>query len=192
MTGLPAHCFQCGAIFVSSLIQVSNARQITFESIIVQCPRCGQGAHGIDGTFDFVGNSIAVHPGTPARTLEILAVLQSALREAQAGSPVEQVVDRIAAASPALAKEIRKRPLASSGLILLLLTLLASCSTEAKLDWNLLIDQVRVYVTGADPYPSLGQTDVPPKMTRQQRRHQERQFEKQQRREQSSTKRKSK
>jgi hypothetical protein len=170
MAGLPAHCLNCGAIFVTSTIQASNALGITFSNITVPCSNCGGPAKTVDGTFDFVGNAMRVHPGAPQRTIEILKVLQSALREAEGGASDEKVIDTIARASPVLASAIqRKTKQGGFILITLLLALLASCSTEATLDWNQLVDQLKVYATGGDPYPGLGRSEGSEKKLKQRR-----------------------
>ncbi|WP_143279127.1 hypothetical protein [Bradyrhizobium sp. C9] len=143
----------------------------------------------IDGTFDFVSNAIRVK-SAPARTLAILSVLQSALRDAEQGKPDAEVLSRIETASPELAGAIQKKVSASAKPILasLLFALLAGCSMNTTLDWNKLIDQVHVYATGADPYPqtsrpaeSQSRPEEKPKMSRQQQRHKERQAKKQRR-----------
>src|SRR4051812_4973923 len=104
MAGLPAHCANCGLVFESAFLNVTNSESVTFQNIAVSCPRCGGMAKAIDGTFDFVGNTIKVHPGAPPRTVAILKVLQTALREAEAGAE-DKAVKTIAEKSPALAKE---------------------------------------------------------------------------------------
>lgn len=174
MTGIPAHCTKCGAVFVSPQLNFPNARGITIIDVGVSCPNCGGMADAIEGTFDFVGNFIKVYPGTPRRTIAILSVLQKALRESQEGAVDTAVIDTIAKASPALAKEISKKLSSHKGLILsgLLMALLAGCSQS--INWNQMVDQVRVYSTGAEPYPNLGkQADAPKAENREQRRKQE-------------------
>jgi hypothetical protein len=191
MTGLPSHCPKCGIVFLSDAFSLVNVTDAMFRNIRVGCPNpgCGGIANGLDGTFDFVGNAINVKHATP-RTLAILAVLQSALREAQQGKPEAEVISEIEKASPELAHAIQKKVSTSGKPLLagLLLTLLAGCSMDTRLDWNRLVDQVHVYSTGANPYPGLEQAEASqsesgekPKPSRQQRRYKERQAKKQQR-----------
>lgn len=157
MPGLPTHCAKCGLVFISRQFGASDSINVTFRGIRETCPNCGAIAHGVDGTFDFVGNAIKVHPGAPPRTIEILSTLQEALRDLQAGKADDIVLENIAKASPELARAIKREQLPiRQGFFLLILTLLANCSTNANLNWNQLIDQVRVYSTGAEPYPRLG------------------------------------
>jgi ribosome-associated translation inhibitor RaiA len=186
MTGLPSHCPKCGLIFESNVFgELSNASNITFKNIGTSCPRCGGIAQAIDGTFDFVGNAIKVK-SAPPRTLAILSVLQKALEEAQQGKPEGEVLSKIEQASPELASAIQAT-IAKSGkpiLVVLLLSLLATCSTNTTLNWNQLVDQVHVYATGSDPYPTgsiQAEPEAKPKISRQQRRYKERQTKKRQR-----------
>jgi hypothetical protein len=155
-------------------------------SAVSQCPNCGRQAAGLDGTYDFVGNAITVLKA-PQRTLEILKALQDALRAARAGEPEDKVLAHIAKAAPSLAIAIRQetRKGGRGLLTLLILLLLAHCSSEATLDVNQLVDQVHVYMTGAEPYPGIErkETASPSERkagpNRQQRRKQEHQSKKQ-------------
>ncbi len=185
MAGLPCHCPYCGLVFVSDFMSFNNSSNITFHRVGVACPNCGNTAGAIDGTFDFVGNSIRVIDAPP-RTIAILSILQTALSESQQGKPEAEVISKIEKASPELALAIQKKVSASGKPILigLLLTLLAGCSMNTTLDWNQLVDQVHVYATGSDPYPTgaiQSQSEATPKISRQQRRYKERQAKKQQR-----------
>jgi hypothetical protein len=188
MTGLPAHCSHCGLFFISNLFQVENSTDITFKDIGVSCPRCGKMANGIDGTFDFVENAIRVKQAPP-KTLEILKALQDAVASAMAGADENTIVEELQRKSPEFA-ELASLTLQKSGLvslIFLLVYLLTSCSAniDQTLDWNKLVDQAHVYITGSDPYP-LGETrtqgqatdEHPQHMSKQQRRQQERQSKK--------------
>jgi hypothetical protein len=114
------------------------------------------------------------------------------MSSAKAGADPETIITEIERNSPELANAAR---LAVSrggilSLIALLFSLLVSCSSNISqtLDWNEIVDQAHVYMTGADPYPLQGGTrtqgpaiDEPEQqISRQQRRHQERQSKKQQ------------
>jgi hypothetical protein len=187
MARLPAHCSHCGLIFITPF-GGSNSRNMMYRDNAAQCPRCQHIASVVDGTFDFVGNTIRVI-SAPPRTIAILSVLQEALRAANAGKNQEEIVAGLKQHSPEFAKAAET---AIKGgritLAMLLLYLLASCSTnfQQTLDWNKLVDQVRVYMTGATPYPDLGKKETSPSSeqqsepSRQQRRQRERQIKKQQ------------
>jgi hypothetical protein len=168
------------------LINVNSALGITFHNNQVQCPNCRKTAAGIDGTFDFVKNTIAVR-SAPPRTIAILEILQSALHEANHGKPDAEVIAKIEKASPELATAIkakisRARKPALAALLMALLVSSCSMATNATLDWNKLVDQVHVYATGATPYPTTQSSSADnTRVTRQQRRHQERQEKKKQR-----------
>jgi hypothetical protein len=177
---LPAHCANCGTLFLSSYA-LGPSLGTTFRNNFDGCPNCGMMAKTIDGKFDFVDNVLKI-VDAPPRTIEILRILQAALDDAQRGKPAEEVIADIEKKSPvlgsALGAAIRKwGSVALSGI---LLSLAASCSMNTSLDWNQLADQVHVYTTGAEPYPGLGSGDAPKseKISRQQRRHHERQAEK--------------
>jgi hypothetical protein len=182
MAGVPAHCPHCGRVFVSAAFNFGFASTVVLENNRTNCPFCGQTAQIIDGTFNFLGNAILVRDAPP-RTIAILQTLQNALAASQKGEADAKVLDKIKDASPELADQIQKATVASGkplvGLLLLLLAGNCSMATNTSLNWNQLVDQVRVYATGASPYPELGNTVEKPKMNRQQRRSQERQTKKQ-------------
>jgi hypothetical protein len=99
---------------------VSPAFNFGFASTVVlknnrtNCPFCGQTAHLIDGTFDFMGNAVLVRDAPP-QTIAILEILQAALTSAHKGEPNAKVLDKIKGASPELAREIHQAT-ASSGM----------------------------------------------------------------------------
>lgn len=146
----------------------------------------------IDGTFDFVGNTIKVK-SAPPRTIALLTVLQEALQAARAGKAEKEIVSKLEEQSIEFAS-IAQMAIKKGGvlfLITMLVYLLASCSANIQqaLDWNLLIDQARVYLTGGDPYPGLGRKEATQSLperksgpSRQQQRYKERQTKKQQQR----------
>ncbi|WP_141343359.1 hypothetical protein [Bradyrhizobium sp. USDA 3458] len=176
------HCRHCGLVFSPSGFLALGP--IVAHGNVAQCPRCRHVAEGIDGTFDFVGNAIRVLDAPP-RTIELLSALQDALRKAEQAKPVAEVISRVEETSPELARAIQGKVSSRGPLILagLLCSLLASCSVNATLDLNTLIDQVHTYWTGAEPYPDSARSgsEQPPGLNRQQRRHQERHAKKQQR-----------
>lgn len=142
-------------------------------------------AEGIDGTFDFVGNAIRVS-NAPPRTIELLSALQGALRKAEQNKPAAEVISEIEQTSPELASAIQKKVSSTGAHILagLLVTLLAGCSMSTTLDLNVLLDQIHVYATGAEPYAADSvqpRSEETHRTSRQQRRHIERQAKKQQR-----------
>jgi hypothetical protein len=176
---VPAHCSHCGLIFP---VNFGFVQSLTLNNVRVWCPGCKNYAHTVDGTFDFVGNAIRVS-NAPPRTIAILQVLQTALSAAQKGEPDARVLDKIKDASPELAEEIQKVT-ASSGrsLLVVLLLMVGNCSTttNTSLNWNQLVDQVRVYATGGTPYPGLGNSAKEAETSKPQPRSQEPQTKKQQ------------
>lgn len=56
---LPAFCTQCGRV-VSSGISAGNSVNITISGCTATCPYCGGEARTIEGTFNFIGNTIEI------------------------------------------------------------------------------------------------------------------------------------
>src|SRR4051812_9814724 len=98
-TGIPAHCNDCGAFFISPMIGMAAGATVTLSNMGTNCPNCGGSASFLDGTFDFVGNALRISNPSP-RALAILSALQEALRAANAGKPVEEAVAPLQNVSP--------------------------------------------------------------------------------------------
>lgn len=181
---VPARCSSCRLIFPSG-IALSNVINVTFRGNSTTCPRCRSPASIIDGSFDFVGNVLRVH-SAPPETIEVIKILQEALREAQSGKPDDEVLANLEKKSPETARGL-KSLLSKTGTTLAvgLFLILGGCDIQSKLDWNVLVDQVHTYTTGKAPYPIPGaaqaNADTKPKISRQHRRWLERQNKKKQR-----------
>ncbi len=158
MFQLPAVCSTCGTIFPSGMA-VANSRDMTFQGNTAgPCPKCGGMGKVIDGTFDFVGNSVKVKKA-PQTTIDVLNILQNAMELARSGSSQEEVISKISEASPDLGE--KATTIYSRGglpmLILFIFFLLQQCTgnTSGKIDYNILFDQFLVAATDSEPYPSL-------------------------------------
>lgn len=92
-TRLPAHCANCGAVFLSNY-GLGPSRGTTFRGNIAECPNCHHPAHVIDGTFNFIDNAFTALRAPP-RTIEILEVLQEALKQIDRGKSAEEVIAEI-------------------------------------------------------------------------------------------------
>lgn len=162
---------------------------MTIANVGVICPNCSKMARLIDGNYDFVNYAITVRTADP-RDVEILKILQTALRAAMNNDSSGATIAHLAAASPEFAKYAQEAAtkFGIPTLILVLYALLYSCSTQANLNWNELVDQFHVYLTDAAPYPSEERRDAqenmpqrPQALNRHQRRQQEHRAKKQQR-----------
>jgi hypothetical protein len=190
MPSIPAYCEHCGYVFDPGAISVQGTGSVKLIGMTTNCPRCGKAARILDGTFDVVGSNLRV-ANAPETTRKIFEILGLAIRESVSGKADEEIIKQIEKISPELAKAAREFTFKSgSGIIMLLLFLLSFCQNNLKIDvhqeinWNQLVDQANVYVTGHDPYPGLSEPKESGKikpLSRQQRRHLARQANKQQR-----------
>ena len=103
MALVPVFCDHCGTLFATGSFIGGDATGVTFEDCgFGPCPTCGQMGRVLDGTFEFIGDTINVL-SAPEWSLEKLGWLQQRIEAAQRGqaSP-EQVVDEVAAEAPEL------------------------------------------------------------------------------------------
>lgn len=201
MEGVPARCLQCRHTFVSRAFVIEGISNVSLSGNSVNCPRCGGTAKLVEGTFDFVDDTIRAKVATK-ESLDILATLKLALADAQNGNKTtEQIIGDIKQKSPELAESfqtiVNKDKGGLAALAAAILYLITSCTqnTHATLDTNLAIDQLHTYATGAAPYPfeefrhqerahtqsqasDEQRTSTP--ISRQQKRQQERQSKKRQ------------
>ena len=187
MISLPAKCNHCGHLFVPRAIVGLNVTALSVSGSLVACPRCGQPAHLVEGNFDLTAGELRVN-SAPPRTIEILDALHLAYRQVESGADEGEVIATLAKASPEISAAASKASAryGRSGLVCLLLLLLAQCAanTHATLDWNKLIDQAHVYMTGAEPYSQQAEPSAVSRSKTEQRSGQddERQPSRQQRR----------
>lgn len=191
MTGLPASCPRCGHVFESKAFSIQNGRKISFKGVSVVCPRCGGTAKAIEGTFDFIENAIRVRDA-PKASVDIIGLLQLTLKEARAGNTTESIIARLHDADPVFAEQaskiVQKGGLPALTLMLIFLLNTCAANPSTSLDWNRLVDQVYVYITGNQNYQfpehtseQTSKSQQPQEQNRQQRRQQERQTKKQER-----------
>lgn len=96
-----------GHVFESRAIGVTIAQHATFENVAEPCPICGATADVMDGTFDFLADSIRVL-SAPQITIDRLNALQRAIQEV-ADQPTEQIVETIRREEPELAAVVDSR-----------------------------------------------------------------------------------
>ncbi len=198
MFEFPARCTRCGTIFRSGIAADNASNMSMSNNMAGPCPRCGAMGRVIDGVFDVSQGKISVR-AAPPETFAVLKALEAALAAARAGAEAEIIIDDLRKTSPEIAKDaqrdLNKGVLAF--LVAMLLYLITSCSnnTTGKVDWNLLVDQAHVYVTGKEAHPGISKREAPSadnrtesptktaseaKPSRQQRRYLERQTNKRQ------------
>jgi hypothetical protein len=146
MPGLPANCPKCGP-FVSNAIWVENSTNATFKNIGVSCPKCGGRAKGVEGTFDFSGSDISVKSAPPI-THEILSKLKLLAERAKDEVPTNQeLIQNIAAFSPALATALTPISKTKAPWFLLLIVwwiisnIHVNLNLEANIDLNKVVSQ---------------------------------------------------
>jgi hypothetical protein len=202
MFGVPAHCPHCGYTFFSKNTIIGCGVQISFIGSTVTCDRCGNEAQVLDGTFEFLDDGLHVQSAPPA-TIAILRAFQAALKQTQEGMSEDEILRSLKETSPeaALTAEPLIRRLGLGGFVLLVLYMLSNCTnTNANVDVNLLLDQLRHYATSDEPHPAFSRPRLDeraqpdrsgqgaePEPSRQQRRQQERQAKKQQRQSERQT-----
>jgi hypothetical protein len=142
----------------------------------------------LDGTYRFYEN-ISTVESAPKSTLILASILQSLLDLALANKSEDELITNIASLPEEYAG-ITSLALKAGGmptLVTVLIILLSQCSVSLHetINWNVAIDQIRVYLTGAEPYPFPAdhvESQNPPELktepSRQQRRHLERRNEK--------------
>lgn len=140
------YCPNCGAIFPSRHFTFDNSKGMTIRGSQEPCVKCRQTAQLLDGTFDFIDDSITLIKG-PAFTVETLKKFKELAEAAQSGtiSP-----DRLKAEAerldPALIPLTNRA--ASSGkagiaiLAAIAGALLNQCNLNIDVDANKLYDQI--------------------------------------------------
>ncbi|WP_308015736.1 SEC-C metal-binding domain-containing protein [Priestia aryabhattai] len=103
MSQVPAFCTECGLIFPSRQLSISNSRNITIENCTEECISCGSIAKVPDGVYNFIGETIELLSG-PERTVEELNRLAEILRVSKRNnSSYEQVMDEVQREVPQVA-----------------------------------------------------------------------------------------
>jgi hypothetical protein len=112
MPSPPAACARCGAIFPFRGIVVENSTNVTFGSLTVQCPSCGGPARVLDGTYDFVGNTIRLVDGpayTRAQLTALMGLLKKARDERRTAEELEAEIEKAAPGFANVAELIRPK-----------------------------------------------------------------------------------
>jgi hypothetical protein len=56
----PAYCKSCGLLFPVTLIEVGVGGRVALAGNMINCPKCGAGAEILDGTYEHLGDKLAV------------------------------------------------------------------------------------------------------------------------------------
>jgi hypothetical protein len=173
MTGIPAFCPSCGALFPSRAMGMmfggGHVKGVTLRGNVETCPHCGGLANIADGVFDIAGDVITV-VSAPRITMEMLAAFRLAVQKAYTEKkPPETLAKEVEKIDPAFGDVIRKS--GNNYLLVLLLIILAikSCSVSVgiKLDVNRLIEQMQntppaAVISAPEPPATEPQAPMPP------------------------------
>ena len=100
----PGKCRKCGAIFPATAFAASNSLGITFRGCATSCPNCGGLADVLDGTYNFIGDTVELLSG-PESTIEALKKLAQVVKTSvEAGEPPEKTMEKAIEAFPPLRK----------------------------------------------------------------------------------------
>lgn len=90
----------CAAVFPCTAFAISNSRNVRFSGVQTNCPECGGVANVLDGTFDFVGDTIRLLSG-PQATIDVLQQVAQVIRDSlAAGETAEKTFDRVTQVAP--------------------------------------------------------------------------------------------
>lgn len=93
MPSIPAFCNKCGASLNSGIF-IENSTNVTLSNNRVgYCPKCGSQGHTLDGTFDFIDNSIKILSAS-TRTIDELSRLENILNEAIKEKQSQQFISK--------------------------------------------------------------------------------------------------
>lgn len=99
---LPARCARCGFIFETRSAITGNVSGLSLEGNLTRCPRCGDRAEILDGTYNLKDSKAELVSG-PQRTRELFETLQAAIEQSRArGDAPEITLQKIEAQAPGL------------------------------------------------------------------------------------------
>jgi len=103
MAKVPVICNSCKAFFVTESIVGGNATNITFENCTFgPCPHCGGDGHILDGTYEFIGNTIKIL-SAPQNTIFELQRLAKILQDARdRNATAQEIKDQVTQELPKL------------------------------------------------------------------------------------------
>src|SRR5690242_1992722 len=94
-----ADCRSCQMLFMSRAFAASNCRNMSYFGCIESCPRCGGPAFVLDGTYDFVEDTVRLVSG-PGFTIEKVKLFQQLTQQAARNEiPESKYEEAIAAIS---------------------------------------------------------------------------------------------
>jgi hypothetical protein len=99
MPNPPARCRRCGLLYPARQYGGEGSINIRFVGCTEECPRCGGTAEVLDGTYDFVGDTVRLIAG-PAATIEtfrtIAAVLEGYKSGRKSAIETKQEIEQVA------------------------------------------------------------------------------------------------
>jgi uncharacterized protein YecA (UPF0149 family) len=135
MPAVPAICDTCGSIFPSGIF-VENSLSITFRDCHAgPCPKCGQVGHLVEGTFNFVGETIEVVRASFKTQSELIRLKKFIQKIKQEAPKVEEAIREIQDNYPQLSKPISLLPKTTSELYAFL-GLLIALLTYIQIQWR--------------------------------------------------------
>jgi hypothetical protein len=140
------HCPDCNAVFPLSILKFDNVSGHAFQGIKTPCVNCGGVADLLDGTFNFVGDTVVLVEG-PAFTVEIFRRFASLVEQANAGEitpeDLETEATKLGAEYGQLATKARKGGKRGIALLAVVaMAVLGRCNLNLDVDLNELYDQV--------------------------------------------------
>lgn len=163
---IPAKCRNpaCGAIVPFPMMV--RAANVHLSGNTTRCTQCGSIADVVDGHFGADAETLVIKQA-PQRTIDIFAELQRIADKAKAEKlDTAEILAEVAEVSPELADNLRKRGLTSTILVLLLITLVNSCSINVNLDLNKAIEQGLQAIYGSVSAPIAAPPAPQPRETK--------------------------
>lgn len=168
-----AYCRTCGVVFESTMIGARGL--LTLENMATMCPK-GHWAQFLDGTFDFIDDTVRLVSG-PTFTREVFEKVLKLVVESPPEVTAREIAEKATEVHPqagTLVEKISGGDLTKRGAawkataVLVLLTALHKCSTSVSVhvDVNKLIDQM----SGGSP-PTEVQSASPRKEQHEQHKH---------------------
>ncbi|MEK7310025.1 MAG: SEC-C metal-binding domain-containing protein [Planctomycetota bacterium] len=125
MAKIPAICDSCGTFFVLNNIIGGNAGSVTFTNCRSTCPKCGESAHILDGTYQFIDDTIKFLKAPEHTILELQRlsqILQGAMKK---GATTEEINNQVRNELPKLSAVSKFLPNNKSELCAYIMILIA-------------------------------------------------------------------
>ena len=164
MAVLPVICRRCGNVF-SSGFSFENAKNVTLQGNLSQCPKCGAMGSVPDGQYNFYQDTIEFLGGPEWAATDLRAALRVLEKARDEQTDIAELTKELEREAPALAAITRLLPENKSqayqliGLILLALNILLSQCTGVSETVSVAAQELVQYVDeslagGSDPGPT--------------------------------------